>query len=161
MQSLPVRAIRVIGRDSARAFLLVRMAGWVVLLSGLVKGFSLSRAVSLVSTKPYGPLRQIPTDNELASAIDALLEINLWVFKTNCWRRAVVLHRFLALRGVASDIVFGVKKDENGAIAAHAWLEKGGRPFLETESGYSVTYKISPGRDAIPNSRFQISKATR
>jgi hypothetical protein len=157
MISLPARAIRVIGRDPGRAFLLIRMAAWVVLLSTLVRLSSLSRAVSLVSTKPYGPPRDIPTDEQLTSAIDELLEINISVFKPNCWRRAVVLHRYLALRGVATDIVFGVKKNDEGEIAGHAWLEKDGKPFLETESNYAVTYKVSAEPvDSVANSKFHI-----
>lgn len=79
--------------------------------------------------------------SDLATAIDALLAINLFVFKPVCWKRAAVLHRFLALRGIETRIVFGVRKDEADELTGHAWLECEGQPILEPQTpGYTVTY---------------------
>lgn len=81
--------------------------------------------------------------NELAVAIDALLGLNLFVFKPVCWKRAAVLHRYLALSGTATRIIFGVRKDANGQLDGHAWLEAESEPILETDPpNYTVTYSF-------------------
>lgn len=82
---------------------------------------------------------------ELARLIDALLARDFFVFQPKCWKRAPVLYRFLALHGVETRVMFGLRKDEGGEIAGHAWLEAAGRPILETQSpSYSITYSFPP-----------------
>jgi len=77
----------------------------------------------------------------LVRAIDLLLSLNLFVFKPICWKRAAILHRYLALNGLASQIVFGVRPLSDGKIDGHAWLESDGVPILEaTQPDYKVTY---------------------
>ena len=118
------------------------MASWVAILSVLVKVYSLPRALQIVSA----PLRSAPANShsdqsELATAIDALLEINFLVFKPVCWKRAAVLRRYLGKKGINTRIVFGVRRSDLGAIDGHAWLEANGEPILEAEPpNYVVTY---------------------
>jgi hypothetical protein len=55
----------------------------------------------------------------------------------------MVLHRYLALRGVPTSILFGVLKDASGELKGHAWLERDDRPVLEPPGpSYKVTYKF-------------------
>ena len=69
--------------------------------------------------------------------------IDLFVFRRSCWKRAIVLHRFLALNGIESRINFGVRKESNGTLNGHAWLEHGGRPILEHDAGaYVVAFSL-------------------
>jgi hypothetical protein len=148
MFRLLTRGIRLAVRRPARAWLLLRMATWIVILSGLVKILPLPRALSLVATN----VRMNPNDNlnvkDLSSAIDALLGLDMLMFSPNCWKRATVLHRFLALNGLATTIVFGVRKEPDGELKGHAWLQAGDRPFLESEPPlYSVTYSF-PSADS-------------
>ena len=73
--------------------------------------------------------------------MDAVLGMNFFVFKPNCWKRATILHRFLAQRGLDTTIAFGLRKELNGELKGHAWLEFEGRPILETvPPAYTVTY---------------------
>ena len=136
------RALRLIFVHPRRALLIFRMAVWVTLLSWLVKVYSLPRALQIVSA----PLRSAPANShsdqsELATAIDALLEINFLVFKPLCWKRAAVLRRYLGKKGINTKIVFGVRRSDLGAIDGHAWLEANGEPILEAEfPNYVVTY---------------------
>jgi hypothetical protein len=51
---------------------------------------------------------------EIVSAVDAVLGMNVLVFKPTCWKRASLLHRFLGLRGCDTIIVFGLRKDSAG-----------------------------------------------
>jgi len=75
--------LKVLGltlRKPARAWTMVRMAGWIVLLSGLVKICPLPTALRLVSTSTRGKQTENSAD-ELSMAIDAILGLDFLVFK--------------------------------------------------------------------------------
>jgi hypothetical protein len=60
----------------------------------------------------------------------------------SCWKRAAVLRRYLQLNGIDTDVVFGVRRQNGGQLAGHAWLEREGVPFLEGEPPqYTVTFR--------------------
>lgn len=146
---LIMRSGRKILRTPGESILILRMAFWVLVLSVLVKLQPLPRALRMVAPRTHGRLQHSPeeTKRALSRAIDLLLGIDLWVFEPVCWKRAAVLHRYLALNGIATRIVFGVRKDADGAIDGHAWLENGGKPVLEsTAPNYVVTYTF-PSND--------------
>jgi len=138
-----VRVARKLVRGPAEAWLLVRMAGWLTLLSVAVKLLPLPRALSLVSTKTRNRAEasEPETQRRLAAAVDLLLKTDLLIFKPICWKRAALLHRYLALNGIKSQIVFGMRKESDGRLAGHAWLERNGVPILEAAApNYAVTY---------------------
>lgn len=126
------------------AWLVFRLAFWVMVISVAARQLSLPRALKLVATNtgPNRPSRFEHEDQiELAHLLDLILSTNILVFKPVCWKRAAVLHRFLALRGVETAIRFGVRTEGNGKIDGHAWLEVAGIPILEkTPPDYIVTY---------------------
>ena len=143
--TLLTRATRKVFLGPREALLLLRMAGWVLLLSSAVKVFSLPRALTLVSTKTRFPSRNLKgeTQERLADAIDLVLKTDLFVFKPSCWKRAALLHRYLALNGIATRILFGMRLEPDGTVSGHAWLEASGKPILETTSpDYAVTYSF-------------------
>jgi len=134
------KALKLFGRHPARAWLMLRVAGWIVILSCLVKVLSLPRALRLVSMKPHRKSSDTAPD-EISTAIDAVLGLDFFVFRPNCWKRATILHRYLATRGVMTTIVFGLKKEPSGELKGHAWLECDGRPVSEAITpAYTVTY---------------------
>ena len=127
------------------ALLICRMAAWVATLSILVKMTSLTRALRTVSTTVRS--RPVANDTEtgarLAKAIDLLLATDVLVFRPSCWKRATILHRYLALNGIDSRIIFGMRKETDGGIAGHAWLEADGEPILEKDApAYAVTFRF-------------------
>ena len=137
-----LRALQLTTRNPARACLLARMAGWVVVLSVGARLLPLSRALQIVSTEVRRKSTSVDPV-QLSTAIDALLEANFLVFKPSCWKRATVLHRYLALAGVATTIRFGVRKDGDRELKGHAWLELNGKPILESARPvYTVTYSF-------------------
>jgi len=84
-----------------------------------------------------------PGASELVSAVDAVLGINLSVFRPLCWKRAILLHRLLGLSGYGTTIVFGVRASTKERIAGHAWLERNGTPIFEsTPPDCVVTYRF-------------------
>jgi hypothetical protein len=139
-----LRALQLTIRDPARAWLLARMAGWIVVLSVLARLLPLSRALQIVSTEVRRKSGKPDVDPvQLSTAMDALLEADFFVFKPSCWKRATVLHRYLALGGSATTIRFGVRKEVDSELKGHAWLEKEGKPILESSPPvYTVTYSF-------------------
>jgi hypothetical protein len=142
---------RFIMRTPREALLVSRMAGWVVLLSALIRVQPLPRVLKLMTprTPARVKLKQFPSNERIAQLLDLLLAIDLFVFRPICWKRAAVLHRYLALYGMQTSIVFGVRKQNEGLLEGHAWLEADHEPILEkSPSEYRVTYSF-PMRNPI------------
>jgi hypothetical protein len=127
------------------AWLLLRMAWWVSVLSITARFYSLPRALQIVAGKTYEKqaARVAISEQELARAIDLLLSADFLIFKPICWKRAAVLHRYLSRSGVSIKIIFGVRTESGGKVAGHAWLEHDGQPILESAPPeYVVTYRF-------------------
>lgn len=124
----------------------VRMAVWVVLISILAKLMSLPRVQKIGAFKFRTTSLTSPQEApvKLGRTIDSLLGIDLFLFRRSCWKRAMVLQRFLALNGVKCQINFGLRKEfDDGKVEGHAWLEYEGRPLLENDAGdYVVTFSL-------------------
>lgn len=143
--SLAARGARFVVREPGSALLALRMSAWVAALSLFVKFMPLPRALGLVAPGRLGRASGEPSEAQaaLARLLDAVLASDFWVFTPTCWKRAPVLHRYLALRGIETRIVFGVRREGDNALSGHAWLEREGRPLLEAEApDYSVTYSF-------------------
>lgn len=143
------RLLVLTGRKTVRhpreAWLICRMAAWVTTLSILVKVTSLPRALATVSTAVRNRPTAIDpeTGPKLANSIDLLLSTELLLFRPSCWKRTIILHRYLALNGIPSRINFGMRKEANGEVAGHAWLDSDGEPLLEkTSPVYTVTFRF-------------------
>jgi hypothetical protein len=52
------------------------------------------------------------------------------LYPMTCLRQSVLLQRLLSRKGIAAELRFGVRKTPAG-LAAHAWLERGGRAIGE------------------------------
>ena len=123
--------------------MMARMALWVVLVSFGARTLTLPHLLKITtpSLRPRQSLAPQELESSMARSIDSLLGINLFCFKPVCWKRAIVLQRYLALRGIRTRIVFGVKRADEQLLAGHAWLEAGNQPLLETEiPRYTVTF---------------------
>lgn len=132
-------------RKPSEAFLLLRMAGWVTLLSVLIKFFPLPRVLSLVAlpARRRAQKNNRITQQRLAQLVDALLGMNVLCFTPTCWKRAPILHRYLALNGIETRIIFGLRKEKETLLAGHAWLEADGRPLLEASPPHYIqTYSF-------------------
>ncbi|MGI9104958.1 MAG: lasso peptide biosynthesis B2 protein [Pyrinomonadaceae bacterium] len=141
-------SISFIRRKPAEACLLLRIASWVALLSCLIKVLPLPRVLSFVALPARDPSpHEFPiTQERLVQLVDALLGIDFLCFTPTCWKRAPVLHRYLALYGIETRIVFGVRREKGASpllLAGHAWLEAEGRPLFETSPPqYTTTYSF-------------------
>ena len=139
-----VRAGRKFLLQPGEALLLCRMAWWVVVLSIAARRYPLPRALRIVAGRQdHQPVAiDLARQEKLARSIDLLLSADVWVFKPICWKRAAVLHRYLA----QTQIIFGVRNDiteKAGTVTGHAWLELKGEPILEkTPPEYITTYRF-------------------
>ena len=125
------------------AWLLLRMAWWVAVVSVMARCYSLPRALRIVAGNQNKTSRNGKTEDELARAIDLLLSADVLMFKPICWKRAAVLHRYLSRNGIPTRIIFGVRNEAGGVFDGHAWLEANGQPILEkTQPEYVVTYSF-------------------
>ena len=131
-------------RRPGEALLLVRMAGWVLALSLLIKLLPLPRVLRLVAATPRAAAHDALPAARLVQLIDHLLNLNVLIFTPICWKRAPVLQRYLALNGIETRILFGVRKGGAGdLLAGHAWLERDGQPVFEpSPPDYLVTYSF-------------------
>jgi hypothetical protein len=135
------RATRKVVTRPSEAWLLMRMAWWVVVLSTMARCYSLPRALQIVAGNQKRSNQSVNRD-DLARVIDLLLSADFLMFKPICWKRAAVLHRYLSRNGTQTRIIFGVR-NESGKVDGHAWLEADGQPILEsTLPDYVVTYSF-------------------
>ena len=96
-----------------------------------VRMCSPARAVRLMSaSRP--PAAEPLEPRRIAAITDAVLTLA----RARCLTKTLVLHRILGRRGVQTDVVVGVARDDS-ALAAHAWLEWNGEILI---GGGSRTY---------------------
>ncbi len=134
------KAVRLTLSQPRRAWLMAQVAGWALVLSYAVRFRSLPSALRLLSVQP-GPRKAAIEPEQLSTAVDAVLGMNVFAFRPTCWKRAILLHHFLGREGQATTIIFGLRIEPGGELKGHAWLEADGRVILEKqEPNYKVTY---------------------
>ena len=79
---------------------------------------------------PLSPERRAEAEG-VARLVTVAARHHLWPM--TCLRRALVIDRLLARRGIPAELRIGVRKGEEG-FRAHAWIECGGRPLFEPEA---------------------------
>jgi hypothetical protein len=130
---MPAKILRIASREPRGCFMVFRMAVWVATLSLMVKILPLPTTFRIITPRiKYG----IPDDpqavqTKLAYLVDRLLALDLFVFTPTCWKRAAILHRYLALHGIPNRVIFGVRNAQEKLLEGHAWLEADNQPILE------------------------------
>jgi Transglutaminase-like superfamily len=79
-------------------------------------------------------------DAALADWIDRLLGAAPGPWRKTCLRRAAVLYHLLRRAGRPVELWLGVKRND-GALAAHAWLVRDGRPYLEPDVEIALAHE--------------------
>ena len=80
-------------------FFVMWHGGWIILLTVLMKIFSLQRVLKF-STTCSAKTDQFIAPDRIVSVLDQFLGLNFLAFTPTCWKRAIILHRFLALTGI-------------------------------------------------------------
>jgi hypothetical protein len=81
-------------------------------------------------------------DASLAEWVDRVLRRLPPPWKRTCLRRALVLHYLLHRAGRPVELRIGVRRDESGDLAAHAWLYRDGEPYLERGEEHVASYQV-------------------
>ncbi len=136
----PGKLSKLLHSSGAELLGLARAAVWLLAVDlGLrVVGFARVRSLLRWASRG-GPSQQDPGDlsarwpevEREARSVAVAARHHLYLMK--CLTRSLVLQTLLARRGIASDLVIGVRK-EGERFGAHAWVEWRGRPVAETES---------------------------
>jgi len=66
-----------------------------------------------------------------AEWVDGVLRRLPWPWHRTCLKRAAVLYHLLRRRGEPVELRIGVRRNEAGRLAAHAWLTREGVCYLE------------------------------
>jgi hypothetical protein len=96
---------------------------------------------------------RFPADGErVAAAVDRLLAPLPWPWTGTCLRRSAVLFALARRGGLDPRLCVGVRRDEQGVVRAHAWLERDGAPWLEPShtavERYAVIARVPSGDTA-------------
>ncbi len=121
---------------------------WLLVADLALRALPYRRAAALLSgrlrRRPDGLVLSDEASLDLAARVDSAARYHLYPMQ--CLRRALVLRRLLARRGVQSEIRFGVRK-EGGRLIAHAWVERDGRSL---DRGAEKRYSRLETTDALP-----------
>jgi hypothetical protein len=83
-----------------------------------------------------------PPVQTLADEVDAWLTRLPWPWRTTCLKRASILYALLRRSGDDVQLHIGVKREADRTFAAHAWLMREGRPYLEPAASEFATFTV-------------------
>ncbi|MDW3223639.1 MAG: lasso peptide biosynthesis B2 protein [Paracoccaceae bacterium] len=127
-----MRAMRwaVIYTISALVILVVRIGLWTTKYQRI-------RAI-LVRPCPVDP--QFERRATVARITHAVAHIARFVPDASCLTQTISCQAILSWKGIPSTITMGLKKDEGGALKAHAWLSWHDQVVLEGNEGTLVDF---------------------
>jgi len=117
----------------------VRALAACAVLPPLVSVVSLER-IARVARAAARRSPTAPDDDLMAAYVSQLLYRLPPPWRHTCLKRGVVLYWLLRRAGSPVALHIGVRKDDAGALAAHAWLVKDGRPYLEQDPAHSARF---------------------
>lgn len=138
-----IRKLRSASRLSPGDWLLFFQAWvWLLLFDVGLRVFPFAELQAFARRSAFRlPLPRQQTDVLLRPLIMAVDRArNHHLYRMTCLRRALVLQKMLAQRGIAAELKIGVRKD-GGQLGAHAWLEYQGEALGEPER---ITEKFTP-----------------
>ncbi len=83
----------------------------------------------------------MPNLDALVAEVDAWQWRLPWIWRSTCLKRASVLYALLRHAGNDIGMRIGVRRGDDGAFLAHAWLVRDGEPYLEPATGDPSTYR--------------------
>lgn len=83
-----------------------------------------------------------PDLEALIAEVDAWQWKLPWPWRSTCLKRSTVLYALLREMGEDIALHIGVRRGEDGAFLAHAWLMRDGAPYLEPVSSDPSTYRV-------------------
>lgn len=81
-------------------------------------------------------------DAALARWVDRLLRHLPGPWRRTCLKRAAVLYHLLRRAGRPVELWIGVRTEGTPLVRAHAWLVRGGAPYLESRPGHAGRHTV-------------------
>ena len=78
----------------------------------------------------------------LVAEVDAWQWRLPWPWRSTCLKRASVLYALFRHLGDPVNLRIGVRRGDDGAFLAHAWLMRGGEVYLEPAASDPSTYAV-------------------
>lgn len=121
----------------------------VTILPLLVRFLSIPKLMKVLTpggVKIYESHKQEKMKDKIVKFTDYILSRNLWIYRTICLKRSLVLYHFLRKIGITVHICFGVRlpnKESKDKLEGHAWLLYYGDIYLEKNVEMTRSYKIT------------------
>ncbi len=152
-----LRRLRARVGSTRELWLLIRIGTLATLLPLLTRSLSLPDLMLWMTPKrPCGDAGRIPPQR-LVGLVEMVLRRDLWIYRPNCLKRALLLYRFLHQTGRPVQLCIGVRatgpSHPGSTIDGHAWLQFQGVPYLEPLAeqvpSYRVTFSYPPGSEQV------------
>jgi hypothetical protein len=114
-----------------------------VVLPPLIYLVPLDRIARWIARRPLPPRPDDGVDDAaLAEWVNRVLTTLPPPWRVTCLKRAVVLCYLVHHAGRPAELQIGVRHDEHGALAAHAWLVRNGAPYLESGMERATSFQL-------------------
>ncbi|MEP6617764.1 MAG: lasso peptide biosynthesis B2 protein [bacterium] len=113
----------------------VRAAAAVAIIPPLLEIASFARLERWLQVAARRQISSAPSDADAARWVDRQLMRLPRPWAHSCLRRATVLYFLLRSAGRAVSLCIGVRRDDDGALHAHAWLLLDDVLYLESAQG--------------------------
>lgn len=117
-----------------------RVAALALVVPPLVHRVAIHRVVERLGTRKRS--YRNPPVPELTVEVERWLQRLPGIWRMTCLKRAVVLFALLRRSGINVELHIGVKRDDAGALAAHAWLVRDGHTYLEPSDSMPATFQV-------------------
>jgi hypothetical protein len=117
----------------------VRVAALVLVVPPLLYLVPTNRLVGFLGRRGRAPR---PDLDALVAEVDAWQWRLPWPWRSTCLKRSSVLYALLRHMGDDVSLRIGVRRGDDGAFLAHAWLMRDGAVYLEPASGDPSTYAV-------------------
>jgi hypothetical protein len=108
----------------------LRVAGACLVIPPALRLLPLDRLVERLGRQRSPRRPDAVQQQAIMERVDALLGRLPPPWRKTCLTRSVVLYHLLRRSGVPVELCIGVRRDDQ-EFAAHAWLEREGRPYME------------------------------
>lgn len=149
MRNLKFMRIRANFSSLEEVELFIKIFLLVTILPFLIKLLSIPKLMKVLTPRDlrvYNNLDLEKTKDKVVKFTDYILSRNLWMYRTTCLRRSLVLYHFLRKWGMDVHICFGVRFPDGTSrekLKGHAWLLYNGDIFLERDIEIAKTYKLT------------------
>jgi Transglutaminase-like superfamily len=112
----------------------LRAIAAAAIIPPLLELLSFARLERVIRSAARVQMTNAPDDRTSSKWVDEFLARLPGPWRRTCLRRAAVLYYLLRSSGRVVDLCIGVRRDEHGALLAHAWLVRDGAIYIEPSS---------------------------